>query len=53
MRLKAFIQAHDTDYKVLWLTNGRRHFDSYFYNPEKYVKEIRTFIDKAVNGSLD
>jgi hypothetical protein len=36
----------------LWLTNGRRHFDSYFYNPEKYIKEIRAFIDEVVNGEL-
>jgi pimeloyl-ACP methyl ester carboxylesterase len=51
--VKSVYSSADTDYKVLWLTNGRRHFDSYFYNPERYVKEIRTFIDKAVNGSLD
>ena len=37
---------------MLWLTNGRRHFDSYFYNPEKYMKEVRSFIDKVVSGSI-
>ena len=51
--VKNIYTAAQTDYKVLWLTNGRRHFDSYFYNPERYVKEIRGFIDKAVSGSLD
>ena len=51
--VKSIYSSADTDYKVLWLTNGRRHFDSYFYNPEKYVKEIRLFIDKAVTGLLD
>jgi esterase/lipase len=40
------------DYKMLWLTNGRRHFDSYFYNPEKYISMVQTFLEKAVNGSL-
>lgn len=51
--VKNIYESAGTDYKVLWLTNGRRHFDSYFYNPERYVKEIRGFIDKAVNGTLD
>jgi pimeloyl-ACP methyl ester carboxylesterase len=51
--VKSVYSSADTDYKVLWLTNGRRHFDSYFYNPERYVKEIRAFIDKAVNGLLE
>ncbi len=39
-----------TSYKKLWLTNGRRHFDSYFYNPEKYIKELRGFIDTVVSA---
>lgn len=43
----------NASYKQLWLTNGRRHFDSYFYNPERYVKEIRSFIDKVVTNNLD
>lgn len=30
-------------YKRLWLTNGRRHFDSFFYDPEKYIEQIRSF----------
>lgn len=29
--------------KTLWLTNGRRHFDSYFYNPEEYTNRVRSF----------
>lgn len=31
-------------YKVLWLTNGRGHFDSYFYNPERYTDRVREFL---------
>lgn len=50
--IKAVYNNVGSDYKELWLTNGRRHFDSYFYNPEKYIKEVRGFIDKVVAGSV-
>ncbi|HJZ24504.1 MAG TPA: alpha/beta hydrolase [Candidatus Babeliales bacterium] len=36
-------------FKRLWLTNGRRHFDSYFNDPEKYAHKIRRFIDKVLS----
>lgn len=39
-------------YKKLWLTNGRRHFDSFFYNPERYVAKIVTFLDQVLHGNL-
>lgn len=39
-------------YKTLWLTNGRRHFDSYFYNPEEYTKKARIFFDTVLQGAL-
>lgn len=39
-------------YKALWLTNGRRHFDSFFYNPEKYTRKIHKFLEKVVSGEL-
>lgn len=39
-------------YKKLWLTNGRRHFDSFFYNPEKYAERLKKFADKVVDGSI-
>jgi esterase/lipase len=39
-------------YKRLWLTNGRMHFDSYFYNPEKYIYKVRRFIQKALDGTI-
>ena len=38
-------------YKRLWITNGRRHFDSYFYNPEKYRYKVSEFVAKALDGS--
>jgi pimeloyl-ACP methyl ester carboxylesterase len=38
--------------KKLWLTNGRRHFDSYFYNPEKYTERVRAFLADALKGKI-
>jgi pimeloyl-ACP methyl ester carboxylesterase len=37
-------------YKKLWVTNGRRHFDSFFYNPERYVKKVRKFLLHVLNN---
>jgi pimeloyl-ACP methyl ester carboxylesterase len=39
-------------YKVLWLTNGRGHFDSYFHNPEQYTYRVRTFLDNVLYNRL-
>lgn len=41
-----------TGYKRLWLTHGRYHFDSYFYNPEKYRYRVKTFISQFLDGKL-
>ncbi len=38
--------------KKLWITNGRWHFDSVFYNPEKYEKRISSFFDSVLDGSI-
>ena len=38
-------------YKRLWLTNGRRHFDSIFYNPEAYMYNVHQFIDSVLSGA--
>jgi|GEM_PF-378123 len=38
--------------KKMWVTNGRRHFDSYFNDPEKYAHNIRQFLDQAAQGLL-
>ncbi|MEX0940714.1 MAG: alpha/beta hydrolase [Candidatus Babeliales bacterium] len=40
-------------YKRLWITQGRRHFDSIFYNPEKYMYKVNTFIHSVLNGSIN
>ena len=39
-------------YKRLWLTNGRRHYDSFFYNPEKYIENVRLFCDQVLNNEI-
>lgn len=38
-------------YKKLWRTNGRFHFDSYFYNPEKYSAQVVDFLEMILNGT--
>ena len=38
--------------KRLWVTNGRNHYDSVFYNPEKYSKRINKFLETVMDGSI-
>lgn len=38
-------------YKNLWVTEGRTHFDSFFFNPEKYIYIVRHFIQEVFDGS--
>lgn len=47
------IYRNSRGYKRLWLTNGRRHFDSYFNNPEKYAFTINRFIQKVLSGDIE
>lgn len=42
-----------SQYKVLLLTNGRGHYDSYFYNPERYKDAVRSFLAKSDMGQLN
>ncbi len=37
-------------FKRLWVTDGRHHFDSFFYNPEAYLYKVNRFIAKVLNG---
>ncbi|BDC34498.1 hypothetical protein Noda2021_04560 [Candidatus Dependentiae bacterium Noda2021] len=39
-------------YKTLWITNGRKHYDSYFYNHVAYTKQVRSFAYDLVLGKL-
>ncbi len=38
--------------KRLWVTNGRGHYDSMFYNPEKYAKRVNDFFDRVLDGRI-
>ena len=51
--IKTLFHDAASSYKLLWLTNGRRHFDSFFYNPEEYIKRVRSFLDVIVNHTGD
>ncbi len=46
------IYANKPGFKRLWLTNGRLHFDSFFYNPEKYIHKTRSFIKNFLDNQL-
>jgi len=39
-------------YKKLWVTNGRRHYDSFFYNPELYARRVAKFTSRLMEGRL-
>lgn len=39
-------------YKRLWITNGRRHFDSFFDYPEQYTYRVNKFLNEVLSGSL-
>jgi len=40
-----------SNYKILRVTEGRSHFDSYFYAPEKYTAWVRQFLGTVLDGS--
>ncbi len=42
-----------SDWKKIWITNGRTHFDSFFYNPERYTEMVRSFVEQAIKGELE
>lgn len=49
---KAFVEMFNvvsSDIKYLWLTDGIRHFDSFFFNPELYSYEVNNFIQKFLD----
>lgn len=39
-------------FKRLWITNGRRHYDSFFSNPEHYVHRVNEFVHEVAFGTL-
>lgn len=38
--------------KRLWITNGRGHYDSVFYNPERYAQQVTKFLDRVLDGRI-
>lgn len=40
-------------YKTLWVTAGKRHFDSYFSCPELYSQKVKMFLKGIINDDLD
>lgn len=48
--MMSLYKSTSSEYKQLWITNGRRHFDSYFYNPELYTDRVRRFVQNHMNG---
>jgi pimeloyl-ACP methyl ester carboxylesterase len=50
--VKKVYENSGSSYKKFWITNGRHHFDSFFYNPEAYAKRVKKFIGKLVLGRL-
>lgn len=41
-----------SSYKKLWLTEGKRHFGSFFYNPEEYTKKVHKFVERVADGQV-
>ena len=51
--LKKMYHNAGSPYKRLWISNGRHHFDSYFYNPELYARRVGKFAHRLFLGKLD
>lgn len=49
--IKSIFTGTSSTYKQLWITNGRRHFDSFFYNPERYTDHVRQFVSHFLDGT--
>lgn len=46
-------QVYDASkgFKRFWITQGRWHFDSFFYNPEAYQYRVNKFIEQVLDQS--
>lgn len=40
-------------YKLLFITNGRSHCDSFVYNPEGYGSRVDAFVKAVLDGSIE
>lgn len=50
--IKAIYYNAASKYKKLWLTDGKKHFGSFFNNPEEYAQKVKGFVAKVVNGEI-
>jgi pimeloyl-ACP methyl ester carboxylesterase len=50
--LKIFKNAKSSQFKRLWIASGRRHFDAFFVNPEKYIYKIQSFLKLLLNKNF-
>ena len=50
--IDSFLKVYKSskNYKRCWLTDGRRHCDSFFFNPEKYGHKVNKFIERVLSG---
>lgn len=51
--IKSVYDNAATEYKQLWITGGRRHFDSFFHEPERYVRKVQRFVNKVIVNAYD
>lgn len=50
--VKSIFDNAGSRYKKLWITNGRGHCDSVFYNPEKYKEAVTEFLEAIVTNKM-
>ncbi|MDR3646611.1 MAG: alpha/beta hydrolase [Candidatus Babeliales bacterium] len=46
------IYENANGYKRLWITNGREHCDSVFYDPEEYLKRLNNFFMDVITKKI-
>ncbi len=50
--IKKVFNNAGSSYKKLWITNGRYHYDSIFYNPERYSRYINRFTNAFLSNEI-
>ncbi|MCL4229919.1 alpha/beta hydrolase [Candidatus Dependentiae bacterium] len=51
--IKKVFENTGSRYKHLWITGGRKHFDSFFHEPERYVRKVQRFVSRVINDNYD
>jgi len=46
--IKTVFNNAGTDHKQLWITGGRRHFDSFFHEPDRYIRKVQKFFKRVL-----